>query len=139
MLSRSVSHLGRRFAAALLPRLFGTNPRSHHKGATGRVRTGDQLLPVLCHCQLGQDIPKNHTLSKSHLTGRLRWSHGWTALAIPGDHCSLAWSWQCGGTAFRFPAPKPPMRRPSCPAAGNVTPPVGLGSPAAARRAVPRG
>ena len=32
------------------------NPRSHHKGATGRVRTGDQLLPVLCHCQLGQDI-----------------------------------------------------------------------------------
>ena len=46
-----------RFAAALLPRLFGTNPRSHHKGATGRVRTGDQRLPVLCHCQLGQDIP----------------------------------------------------------------------------------
>ena len=30
---------------------------SHHKGSTGRVRTGDQLLPVLCHCQLGQDIP----------------------------------------------------------------------------------
>ena len=48
---------GRRFAAALLPRLFGTNPRSHHKGATGRVRTGDQRLPVLCRCQLGQDIP----------------------------------------------------------------------------------
>ena len=44
------------FAAALLPRLFGTNPRSHHKGATGRVRTGDQRLPILCHCQLGQDI-----------------------------------------------------------------------------------
>ena len=49
--------VGRRFAAALLPRLFGTNPRSHHKGATGRVRTGDQRLPVLCHSQLGQDIP----------------------------------------------------------------------------------
>ena len=48
--------LRRRFAAALIPRLFGTNPRSHHKGATGRVRTGDQRLPVLCHCQLGQDI-----------------------------------------------------------------------------------
>ena len=44
----------RRFAAALLPRLFGTSPRSHHKGATGRVRTGNQRLPVLCHCQLGQ-------------------------------------------------------------------------------------
>ena len=44
--------IGRRFAAALLPRLFGSNPRSHHKGATGRVRTGDQQLPGLCHCQL---------------------------------------------------------------------------------------
>ena len=32
------------------------NPRSHHKGATGRVRTGDRLHPVLCHCQLGHDI-----------------------------------------------------------------------------------
>ena len=32
---------GRRFAAALLPRLFRKNPRSHHKGATGRFRTGD--------------------------------------------------------------------------------------------------
>ena len=51
------STIGRRFAAALLPRLIGKNPRSHHKGATGRVRTGDQRLPVLCHCQLGQDIP----------------------------------------------------------------------------------
>ena len=27
-------------------------PRSHHKGATGRVRTGNQRYPVLCHCQL---------------------------------------------------------------------------------------
>ena len=45
-------YLGRRFAAALLPQMFGKNPRSHHKGATGRVRTGDQLLPVLCHCQV---------------------------------------------------------------------------------------
>ena len=34
-------NIGRRFAAALLPRLFGKNPRSHHKGATGRVRTGN--------------------------------------------------------------------------------------------------
>ena len=33
------------------------HPRSHHKGATGRVRTGNQRYPVLCHCQLGQDIP----------------------------------------------------------------------------------
>ena len=37
-----LSHgLGRRFAAALLPLLFGKNPRSHHKGATGRVRTSN--------------------------------------------------------------------------------------------------
>ena len=36
-----VNGSGRRFAAALLPRLFGKNTRSHHKGATGRVRTGD--------------------------------------------------------------------------------------------------
>ena len=49
--------IGRRFSTALLPRLFWTNPRSHNKGATCRVRTGDQLLPVLCHCQHGQDIP----------------------------------------------------------------------------------
>ena len=48
--------IGQRLAAALLPRLFGKNPRSHHKGATGRVQTGDQLLPVLCHCQLGKDL-----------------------------------------------------------------------------------
>ena len=45
------------FAAALLPRLFGTNPRSHHKCSTARVRTADQRLPVLCHCKLGPDIP----------------------------------------------------------------------------------
>ena len=49
---RTILCLGRRFAA--LPELFGTNPRSHHKGATGRVRIGNQRLPVLCHCQLGQ-------------------------------------------------------------------------------------
>ena len=49
--------VGRRFATALLPRLFGMNPRSHHKGATGRVRTGDQRLPVLCHCHLDKTSP----------------------------------------------------------------------------------
>ena len=37
--------------------VWGLHPRSHHKGATGRVRTGNRLYPVLCHCQLGQDIP----------------------------------------------------------------------------------
>ena len=33
-----LSSIGQRFAAALLPRLFGKNPRSHHKGATCRVQ-----------------------------------------------------------------------------------------------------
>ena len=55
------SKVGWRFAAALLPRLFRKNPRSHHKGATCRVRTGDQLLPVPCHCQLGHSIPVEYT------------------------------------------------------------------------------
>ena len=50
--------VGRRFTAASLPRLFWMNPRSHSKGATCSVRAGDQLLPVLYHCQLGQDIPR---------------------------------------------------------------------------------
>ena len=31
------------------------SPRSHHKGVTGRVRTGDKRYPALYHCQLGQD------------------------------------------------------------------------------------
>ena len=34
------------------------SPRSHHKGATSRVRTGDQLYSALCQChyQFGQGI-----------------------------------------------------------------------------------
>ena len=32
------------------------NRRSHYKGATCRVRTGNRQYPVLCLCQLGQDI-----------------------------------------------------------------------------------
>ena len=41
--------------------IWEQNPRSHHKGATGRVRTGNQPYPVLCLCQLGQDIPQLST------------------------------------------------------------------------------
>ena len=37
-------------------------PRSHHKGATSRVWTGNQLYPVLCYCQLGQDIPDMYNM-----------------------------------------------------------------------------
>ena len=46
---------------AVLARFIGTSSIGEevclHKGATCRVRTGDQWLPDLCHCQLGQDIP----------------------------------------------------------------------------------
>ena len=34
---------GQRFSAAVLPQLSGKNPRSHHKGVTGRVQTGNQV------------------------------------------------------------------------------------------------
>ena len=45
------------FIRQRLPRLLGTKVPGHtHKGSTGRVRTGNQLYPALCHCQLGQDI-----------------------------------------------------------------------------------
>ena len=43
--------------------LLEQNPRSHHKGATGRVQTGNQLYPVLGYCQLGQDIQDKFTMS----------------------------------------------------------------------------
>ena len=44
------------------PIFAAKNPRSQHKGATGRVRTRDQQLPILCHCQLGQDFSVCHNL-----------------------------------------------------------------------------
>ena len=75
MTNLRVPLIGRRFkfAAALLQRLFGKNPRSHHKGATGRVQTGDQRLPVLYRIQLGQDIPQSVRVSDSH--GRAQWQN----------------------------------------------------------------
>ena len=42
------NNLGRRFAAALIPRLFGKNPRSHHKDAK-----------VFCKLQNNLSILKN--------------------------------------------------------------------------------
>ena len=62
----------RRFAAALLSRLFGktsqVTPQRRHRG-TGRDRPGDQLYPVLCHCQLGQDIPRDFGGQKHEFPG----------------------------------------------------------------------
>ena len=66
-MQKYAKYVGRRCAAALLPRLVGKNPRSHYKGATGRVRTGDQWPPVLCHCQLGQDFPCKHEIYMQHM------------------------------------------------------------------------
>ena len=44
------------------------------QGTTGRVGTGDQKYPALCHCQLGQDIPlqmQNWSFSESDWHSRL--------------------------------------------------------------------
>ena len=63
--------------------LFGTNPRSHHKGATDRVRTGDQLLPVLCYCQHGQDIPNTSTSKLCNTSGLYTYILGmWNFIAV---------------------------------------------------------
>ena len=49
---------------AVLARFIGTSSIGEevclHKGATCRVRTGDQWLPDLCHCQLGQEYRLLH-------------------------------------------------------------------------------
>ena len=79
---------GQRFTAALLPRRFMTNPRSHHKGATGRVRTGDQRIPVLCHCQLGKDI--SIVPQAPQLCLHLREVETWTLLALVEPCLNLA-------------------------------------------------
>ena len=42
----SLRLLGRRFAAALLPRLFGTNPMSHHKGGFEPETNGFQFYAI---------------------------------------------------------------------------------------------
>ena len=78
--------VGRRFAAALLPRLFGTNPRSHHKGATGRVRTGNQRLPILClildNFTLNHLIPKKAKPGSKHLCVKISSSSDYTDIFI---------------------------------------------------------
>ena len=46
------------------------SPRSHHKGATSRVQTGNPLYPaLLCHCQLGSlslELPPSLPPSFTH-------------------------------------------------------------------------
>ena len=98
---RDTSALGRRFAAALLPRLFGKNPRSHHKGATGRVRTGNQRLPGLCHYQLGQDIPL-HNAVPTRSPARARLGPGWApAFKLLDGSPSLGRGWVLWRDSFR--------------------------------------
>ena len=93
-INKNSFNLGRRLAAALLPKLFWKNPRPHHKGAAGRVQTGDQLLPVLCHCQLGQDIPFSliESLTVLHESG------SGAASALQKSWCSVR---TCGNTPIR--------------------------------------
>ena len=56
----------RNFATALIiTTVREQHPRSHHKGATDRVRTGDRRYPVLCHYQLGQLATGDLTTSES--------------------------------------------------------------------------
>ena len=59
--------LGRRWQAPALA------PRSHHKEAIARLWTGDQQYPVLCHCQLGQDIPSILLRSLFFFLGFCQW------------------------------------------------------------------
>ena len=89
--------VGRSFAAALLPRLFGTNPRSHHKGATGRVRTGNQRLAILCHCQLGQGIPSTYGTPVRGLPGSCG-NHGLLEI----DDASILWLAHIGSGKLLF-------------------------------------
>ena len=62
----------RRFAADLLSRLFGktsqVTPQRRQSG-TGRDWPGYQRYPVLRHCQLGQDIPRDFGGQKHEFPG----------------------------------------------------------------------
>ena len=54
--------IGRRFAAALLPRLFGTNPRSHHKGATGRFELETNCFQFYAIANLDKTSLQRYTM-----------------------------------------------------------------------------
>ena len=64
--------IGRRFAAALLPRLFGTNPRSHHKGATGRFELETNGFQFYAIANLDKTSLNNtvHSLNCVFITAR---------------------------------------------------------------------
>ena len=137
----------------------GTRP--HLKGATGRVRTGDRRYPVLCLCQLGQDIYEQPrvinfagcTISPSlgapfPLPPPTRVAPGANFLAFfsaPAIFCPPA---LFSHSARRFSPPvrcfSPPIRCFSPPAhrfsppAGRSSPPAGRVSPLAGSRSAPR-
>ena len=62
--------------------------RSRHKGATGRVRTGDRRYPALCHCRLGQDIPWHIFVICIPKSYRL---HIWYGITIKRACANFAW------------------------------------------------
>ena len=71
--------LGRRFAAALLPRLFGTNPMSHHKGGFEPETNGFQFYAIanLDKTSLIWSDEADHILLSLFVT-----STGWLVLHI---------------------------------------------------------
>ena len=64
-------------------------PRFIHPGSAARQRTGDQLLPVLCHCPLGQDIPRSAARQQAR------------------EAATPAWAGPVVGTRARRPLPGP--------------------------------
>ena len=61
--------LGWRFAAALLPRLFGKNPRSHHKGATAPPQVGFELETNCFQIYAIANLDKTSLISYAFSTG----------------------------------------------------------------------
>ena len=92
--------LARRFAAALLPRLFGTNRRPHHKGATGRVRrptasrpTASSFMPLPTWLMRQQSRigPYRGRGTSRPLDGGMAWPGSFAQRTIAGSSCRGRW------------------------------------------------
>ena len=88
--------LGRRFAAALLPRLFGTNPMSHHKGGFEPETNGFQFYAIanldktsLIHTLHTFSLPPPHRrVVKPKVSGE-RWCSLCAAQAVEIYRCKM--------------------------------------------------
>ena len=76
----------RRFAAALLPRLFGKNPRSHHKGATGRfeLETNGFQFYAIANLDKTSQYRDNNMLQYKMICNNL-----FTYIELPADGCDV--------------------------------------------------